>query len=78
MKRELICCALGALGAAIAATSQAAPLTLVEEGVAQVEIVLDLAQPQRQLEYAASELTNWLGRISGAAQYHRGRQLGAL
>jgi len=43
----------------------AAPLQLVVQGRPNAEVVLDLKEPQRQLQYAAQELTNWLGRISG-------------
>ena len=45
----------------------AAPLSLTLEGKSNAEVVLDTVRPQRQLEYAAVELTNWLERISGAA-----------
>ena len=45
----------------------AAPLALTLGGKPNAEVVLDTVRPQRQLEYAALELTNWLGRISGAA-----------
>jgi len=61
--RRLICTVLLlAVHAAVAA-----PLALTLEGKPNAEVVLDIARPQRQLEYAAQELTNWLGRISGAA-----------
>lgn len=52
-----------------AATVQvgAEPLKLTIDGRPNAEVVLDITQPQRQLQYAAQELTNWLGRISGAA-----------
>ncbi len=66
MKNEARSLACGALLLAVHA-AVAAPLALTLGGKPNAEVVLDTVRPQRQLEYAALELTNWLGRISGAA-----------
>ena len=66
MKMETRRLAFGAMLLAVHA-AVAAPLALTLGGNPNAEVVLDTVRPQRQLEYAALELTNWLGRISGAA-----------
>ena len=60
---------LTAVGALLVAfqMAEAKSLRLTVDGKANAEVVLDLAGPQRQLEYAATELTNWIAKISGAA-----------
>ena len=46
---------------------EVAALPLAQGGQAKAAIVLDAPAPQRQIAYAAQELTNWLFKVSGAA-----------
>ena len=66
MKFKATLLACGAVLLALHAPG-ATPLNITVDGKPHAEVVLDITSPQRQIEYAVTELTNWIAKISGAA-----------